>query len=149
MVNGASDNNPERTVLLPSNEVEEHTDTETTWTRARSRYLPPHHVLPIALIAALAMSSTAATGYYAYATLLCKDAQHCDDNEARKYAKFVATTVSISNILGMVALGPLQSISRVHQKLGLLLWLMTRSMSAVMLLLGGMIICDLQECHKI
>jgi hypothetical protein len=127
----------ETTALLPSDEREEHADTEATWTSRKSRQLPPHRVLPIAFLAALAMSSTAATGYYAYATLLCKDARHCDGDEAREYAKFVAATVSVSNILGMIALGPLQSISRVHRKLGLLLWLLTRSMSAVMLLVGG------------
>ena len=126
--------------LLSNALYDEHEDAQATFTHlngSKSRYPQLHHVLPIAFLAALAMSSTAATGYYAYATLLCKDARHCNGDEARTYKKFIATTISVSNVLGMIALGPLQKISRSHRKLGLLLWLLTRSMNAVMLLLGG------------
>lgn len=127
--------------LLPHDQNEQHESTQaTSVVRSNQPYLVPYLVLPIAFLAALAMSSTAATAYYTYATLLCKDARHCDGEEASRYAKFIATAVSISNILGLIALGPLQRISRNHQKLGLLLWLLTRSTSPVMLLLGGKII---------
>lgn len=94
-------------------------------------------VLPVALLAALAMSSTAATSYFAYATLLCKDPAHCEGNEKSRYAGTVAITAAVANIMGMMALGHLQKISMRNSKLSLLLWMITRSMSAVMLLLGG------------
>jgi hypothetical protein len=97
----------------------------------------PYYVLPVALLGALAMSSTAATAYYAYATLLCRDPQHCEGAETTRYATFVASTVAVSNILGMVALGPLQQMSKSHSKLGLMVWLLVRSLSPTMLLLGG------------
>jgi hypothetical protein len=83
------------------------------------------------------MSSTAATAYYTYATLLCKDATHCEGNERKQLAGFVTIATTVSNVLGMLALGPLQRLSRTRLKLGLLLWIAFRSMSAVMLLFGG------------
>ncbi|KAH7303237.1 hypothetical protein B0I35DRAFT_333669, partial [Stachybotrys elegans] len=92
--------------------------------------------LPIALVAALAMASTAATAYFAYATLLCKDPRHCSDTEMSRYAGFVAAVTCISNLLGILALGPLQSIAAANRHLGLLIWMLCRPMSAVMLLLG-------------
>ncbi|KAF2276640.1 uncharacterized protein EI97DRAFT_397398 [Westerdykella ornata] len=96
----------------------------------------PEHVLPIALLASLAMASTAATSYYAYATLLCRDPAHCRGDEKSRYAGTVAVAVSAANVFGILALGHLQKLSVSNQKLGLLLWMGTRSMSAVMLLLG-------------
>ncbi|KAF2179238.1 MFS general substrate transporter [Zopfia rhizophila CBS 207.26] len=96
----------------------------------------PEYILPLALFAALAMASTAATEYFAYATLLCKDPRQCEGGETSKYAGFIAAATSVANILGMLALGPLQKLSTINRKLGLLLWMCCRSMSAVMLLLG-------------
>ncbi|KAI0445783.1 major facilitator superfamily domain-containing protein [Xylaria telfairii] len=96
----------------------------------------PQYVLPIALLAALAMASTAATSYFAFATLLCKDPQHCQGDETVKYAGFVAIATSTANILGMSSLGHLQKLSTTNRRLGLLLWMVCRSMSAVALLAG-------------
>ncbi|KAI0886473.1 major facilitator superfamily domain-containing protein [Annulohypoxylon maeteangense] len=95
----------------------------------------PERVLPIALLASLAMASTAATALFAYATLLCKDPQHCRDDETRRYSSFAAGAISISNIVGMLALGYLQKAAA-KGKLGLMLWMVARSMSVVMLLVG-------------
>lgn len=97
----------------------------------------PEYVLPIALLAALAMASTAATSFYAYATLLCGDPANCKGNEKSRFAGTVAVTSSIANILSMLALGHLQKLCKTNHKAGLLIWLLTRSMSAVMLVLGG------------
>jgi len=110
----------EITPLLSNASYEEHEGAQATFTHqngSKLRYPQPHHVLLIAFLAALAISSTAATGYYAYATLLCKDARHCNGDEARTYKKFIAATISISNVPGMIALGPLQKISRSHRNL--------------------------------
>lgn len=94
-------------------------------------------LLPVALLVALAMASTSATAYFAYAALLCKDPRRCQSREAGRYAGFVAASTSIANVLGLCTLGYLQKLAITHRKRGLLLWMMCRSMSAVMLLLGG------------
>ncbi|KAI0176005.1 major facilitator superfamily domain-containing protein [Hypoxylon sp. FL1284] len=97
--------------------------------------LVPEYVLPMALLVSLAMASTAATAFFAYATLLCKESQKCRDDETRRFAGFVAGATSISNIVGMLALGHLQKIAS-SGKSGLVLWMIARSMSVVMLLVG-------------
>lgn len=107
------------------------TGTETTQVN-----IEPGRVLPLALLASLAMASTAATTLFAYAALLCKDSQHCGENETSRYAGFVAGATSISNIIGMAALGYLQKVAA-KGRAGLVLWLVCRSMSIVMLLVGG------------
>lgn len=100
-------------------------------------YLSPPWVLPLALVAALAMSSTAATAYFAYATLLCSNATRCEEEESAEFARSIAFATSVANILGILALGPLQRLTRTRLKLGLLSWLAVRSMSAMMLLIGS------------
>ncbi|RYO97159.1 hypothetical protein DL765_011328 [Monosporascus sp. GIB2] len=101
-----------------------------------SQEFVPEYALPVALLAALAMASTSATAYFAYATLLCRDPRHCESGETSRYAGFVAAATCIANILGISALGYLQRLAATSRKLGLLLWMLCRSMSAVMLLLG-------------
>ncbi|KAI1824921.1 major facilitator superfamily domain-containing protein [Xylaria intraflava] len=101
-----------------------------------NRDFAPQYVLPIPLLTALAMASTAATSYYAFATLLCKDPQRCKGQETVTYAGFIATATATANILGMSALGHLQKLSATNRRLGLLLWMVCRSMSAVALLVG-------------
>lgn len=98
---------------------------------------PTKRILPIALFTALAMASTAATAYYAYASILCRDPKNCEDMEISEYAKAVAGATFIANIIGLAALGYLQRLSNTNQKLGLLLWVLCRAMSPVMLLAGG------------
>jgi hypothetical protein len=97
----------------------------------------PEYILPIPLLTSLAMASTSATAYFAYATLLCKDPQHCEGSEISRYAGFIAGATCIANLLGMSALGFLQQLMTTNRKLGLLLWMLCRSLSATMLLLGG------------
>lgn len=98
---------------------------------------PTKRVLPIALLAALAMASTAATAYYAYASILCRDPKNCEDMEISEYAKAVAGATFVANTLGLAALGYLQKLSNTNRKLGLVLWVLCRAMSPVMLLAGG------------
>ncbi|KAF2729066.1 MFS general substrate transporter [Polyplosphaeria fusca] len=98
--------------------------------------IAPNRVLPVPLIAALAMASSAATAYFAYATLLCKDATKCQNEEFRSYAGSVAAATAVANLLGVATTGTLQALLTRHQQFGLLLWLGVRSMSTVMLLLG-------------
>jgi hypothetical protein len=98
---------------------------------------PPEYLLPVALLAALAMSSTAATAYYAYAKLLCRDASNCHDKETSRYAGSVAVATAIANLLGIITLGYLQSLAATNSRLALMAWLACRSMSAAMLLVGG------------
>ena len=98
------------------------------------------HVLPIALLAALAMASTAATAYFAYATLLCKDPTHCQDSETGAFAVLVAVATCVATLFGMLVLGHLQKLSMANPEAGLLLWIICRSMSVVMLILGGKVI---------
>lgn len=129
----------ETTALLHDAEGDENTphsplkDAKVT----EQQDFDPQYVLPIALLAALAMASTAATSYFAFATLLCKDPQHCQGDETVKYAGFVAIATCTANILGMSSLGHLQKLSTTNRRLGLLLWMVCRSMSAVALLAGG------------
>ncbi|KAF2014419.1 hypothetical protein BU24DRAFT_423375 [Aaosphaeria arxii CBS 175.79] len=103
---------------------------------SRTTYLPPVLVLPLALLSALALSSTSATAYYTYATLLCKDATHCKGQETNRFAGYVAVATAISNILGIASLGPLQRITKTKLKLGLTFWITIRSMSPMMLFVG-------------
>lgn len=98
--------------------------------------LVPEYGLPVSLLAALAMASTAATTYFAYSTLLCKNPRHCVDGETSRFASAVAFTVCASNTLGLAALGILQRFAT-NRRLGLVLWMLCRSMNAVMLLIGG------------
>jgi len=97
----------------------------------------PFSVLPIAFLTALGMAATATTSIYAYASLLCKNPTHCQKSERNLYAGSVALAVSIANLCSLLALGPLEKLSRTHRKLGLVLWILCRSMSVVMLALGG------------
>jgi hypothetical protein len=99
--------------------------------------IAPEYFLPIAFIAAVAMASTSATSYYAYATILCSDPRHCEGAETSRYASLVAISTCIANMLGMSALGYLQKLVILNQKRGMLLWMLCRSMSAVMLFVGG------------
>jgi hypothetical protein len=93
--------------------------------------------LPVALFAALAMASTAATALYAYGTLLCKDPIHCKDSERNAYAGAVALATFLANLCGLLLLGFLEKLSRRNRKAGLALWVIGRSMSVIVLALGG------------
>lgn len=101
-----------------------------------SREISPGYVLPVALLAALAMASTAATAYVAYAQLLCRGPANCGGDEVAKYASFVAVAQGAANILGLSALGYLRRLMAKNRRVGLIMWMFCRSLSAVMLLLG-------------
>jgi hypothetical protein len=118
------------------NNVSPHNPNHTAVPTKQDVEFAPEYVLPIALLAALAMASTAATAYFAYATLLCENPRHCKDGETSRYAGFVAGATCIANVFGMLALGYLQKLA-MNSRLGLMLWMICRSMSAVMLLVGG------------
>lgn len=94
-------------------------------------------VLPVAFLAALAMSATAASSIFAYANLLCKIPTDCHESERNLYAGAVAVASCIANICGLVILGFLEKLSQNNNKVVLALWLWCRSMSVVMLALGG------------
>lgn len=126
----------EETTALLENEAGHVASPELTAGPTEQEFAS-EYALPVALLAALAMASTSATAYFAYATLVCKDPQHCEGGETSRYAGFVAGATCIANILGMSALGYLQKLATTNRKLGLLLWMLCRSMSAVMLLVGG------------
>ena len=94
-------------------------------------------VLPVPLLAALAMAATAATTIYAYADLMCKDATRCKDTERNSYARTVAVAMTIANICPLLTLGTMAKISKRSQKVGLVAWIVCRSMSVAVLALGG------------
>ncbi|KAH6666333.1 hypothetical protein B0J14DRAFT_201165 [Halenospora varia] len=96
----------------------------------------PVRLLPIALFAALAMAATAATQVYTYATLLCRDPQHCEAVEQHNFAGAVAATTSVANICSLLALGSFERASRRSHKKGLATWLIVRAMSVGALALG-------------
>jgi len=121
--------------LLPSDSSAPDIDIPNS--SRKDHLATPEYFLPIALFAALAMASTAATAYFAYATILCNDPQSCESTETSKYAGFVAASTCIANVLGMSALGRLQKLVISNRKRGLLFWILCRSMSTVMLLVGG------------
>jgi hypothetical protein len=97
----------------------------------------PAAVLPIALLSALAIAATAATQIHAYASLLCDDARHCNDDERRRFAGAVATATTLANGCALLAIRGFEAISKRHSKLGLAIWLVVRSMSVGALSLGG------------
>lgn len=98
---------------------------------------PYYKLLPLALLAALAIAATSATSVFAYASLLCRDPRHCGDDERGVYAGAVALATTLANICGLLLLGPLERISRKSQTRGLMLWLVCRSSSVLLLALGG------------
>lgn len=98
----------------------------------------PYQVLPLALLAALAMAATAATTIFAYARLLCKVPTHCRDAERNLYAGAVAAATCMANTCGLLLLGVLERLSRQNYKNALLVWFSLRSMSVVMLAIGCM-----------
>ncbi|KAI0468892.1 major facilitator superfamily domain-containing protein [Xylaria cf. heliscus] len=127
----------ETTALLHGTEAENTQYSSPKDTKITAQHdFNPQYVLPIALLSALAMASTAATSYFAFATLLCKDPRHCKGDETVKYAGFVAVAACTANILGMSSLGHLQKLLTMNRRLGLLLWMVCRSMSAIVLLVG-------------
>lgn len=93
--------------------------------------------LPVALLAALAMAFTAATSYFAYASLLCDDPKDCSGDESGRFAGLVAAATWGANIVGMSALGILQRLVIDNYKRGMLIWVACRSMSVLVLLFGG------------
>lgn len=96
--------------------------------------LVPEYVLPIAFLASFTMISTETTAYIAYA--ICKEPQHCIGNETSHYAGFVAGATYISNNISIVAVGYFQKLVT-EGKRGLMLWMFSRSMTVVMMLVGG------------
>jgi hypothetical protein len=127
--------NSETTALLQNATNDPNTEHHTSLPPKNA--VAPEYFLPIAFIAAVAMASTSVTSYYAYATILCSDPRHCEGAETSRYASLVAISTCIANMLGMSALGYLQKLVISNQKRGLLLWMLCRSMSAVMLFVGG------------
>lgn len=101
-----------------------------------SRDASPFKILPLALLAALAMGATAATTIFAYASLLCKDPARCRKSEQNVYAGAVAAATCAANICGLLLLGTLERLSKKNDRAGLALWFSLRSMSVVMLLIG-------------
>jgi hypothetical protein len=94
-------------------------------------------VLPLSLLASLAMAITSATTIFAYAELICDDPAHCRESESNAYAAAVATAVCISNICGTLTLGPLERLVKKNQKAGLMIWLLFRASSVAVLAVGG------------
>ncbi|KAI0419769.1 hypothetical protein F5X98DRAFT_333914 [Xylaria grammica] len=96
----------------------------------------PAAVLPIALISALAVAATAATQIYAYESMLCKDAHHCDDSERRAFAASVAIATAVANVCALLSIRMFEALGKDHLRLGLGIWLLVRSLSVVALALG-------------
>ena len=111
--------------------------TQAQQPRAWLENAPQILIVPIALLTALGMAATAASTVFAYAKLLCKDPTHCKDSERNAYAGSVAIASMIANGCALLALGPLERSFRKARILGLLLWIVLRSMSVVALALGG------------
>ncbi|KAI1647340.1 uncharacterized protein F4817DRAFT_105737 [Daldinia loculata] len=95
-----------------------------------------YYVLPIAFIAAFAISATSASTVYAYASILCTDPTHCEDNERNRYAGAVAIATTLSNSISIVAICLLRQWAETNPKLGLCLWLICRGLSVIVLSVG-------------
>lgn len=83
------------------------------------------------------MAATAATSVFAYAFLLCDIPTECKNSERSSYAGVVATAICIANVCGLLVLGSMENLSKRNHKIGILLWLLCRSLSIVVLALGG------------
>ena len=116
-------------------------DTASDASVTDSSQISPLAVLPLALLAALAIAATAATTIFAYATLLCRDPTHCQDAEQNLYAGAVAVATIVANMSALVVLGPLEKLSKINGKAGLILWLVCRTMSVTVLAFGGKPLC--------
>ncbi|KAI1421998.1 hypothetical protein F5Y12DRAFT_765123 [Xylaria sp. FL1777] len=96
----------------------------------------PASALPIALLSALAVAATAATQIYTYANLLCKDAQHCNDSESRKFAASVAVATAVANVCALFSIRGFEALCKRYTRVGLAIWLLVRSFSVIALALG-------------
>ncbi len=110
-------------------------------------YSPGVMILPLAFTSALAMAATAATSIFAYATLLCKSPKQCTDHERNVYAGGVAVSTAVANVCGLLAVGPLERLSRRSRRGGLGAWIVIRSMSVIALALGGMVFYHTRVCQ--
>ncbi|KAI0143694.1 hypothetical protein GGR57DRAFT_518171 [Xylariaceae sp. FL1272] len=96
----------------------------------------PASVLPIALLSALALAATAVTQIYTYATMLCKDAHHCNESESRMFAASVAIATTVANACALFPVGFFEALCKRHTRLGLGTWITIRSFSVISLVLG-------------
>ena len=132
----------ERTRLLPTDgERQQQTAASISNSALEHRVAKgenclPVTILPLSLLAALAMAATAATTIFAYADLICKDPKDCQHEERNMYAGAVAAATCAANIGSMLALGTLERLSKKNYKVSLILWFALRSMSVAMLLIG-------------
>ena len=97
----------------------------------------PKLVLPIPFLAAVGVAGVAATTVFAYAVLLCKNPTECENDERTAYSTTVAAASLIGNVAALIMLGPMEKLIAKDKRMGLVLWLVFRSMSIVVLALGG------------
>ena len=102
-----------------------------------ARGFAPELVLPIPFLAAVGVAATAATTVFAYAVLLCKDPTRCESDERAAYSTTVVTASLIGNVAALLMLGPMEKLVAKDKRSGLLVWLVFRSMSIIVLALGG------------
>ena len=95
-------------------------------------------ILPLALLSGLGMSFTAATSVRAWAQIFCEDPRHCKNSESQAFAGGIAIASVCANVAALLSLGPLERLSRRGFALGILFWLVIRTMSPLALILGGM-----------
>ena len=94
-------------------------------------------VIPFALLASLAIAVTSATTVFAYASLICRDPDHCRDAESSDYAAAVAVAVFLANVAGTFALGPLGQLVTRYRERAMWVWIICRAASVAVLALGG------------
>ncbi|OJJ45952.1 hypothetical protein ASPZODRAFT_167648 [Penicilliopsis zonata CBS 506.65] len=90
-------------------------------------------LLPIALLASLGITATAATSVFAYAYLLCADPTHCQNEERAAYAGTLALATTVANVCAILAVGPLHLLGRRNAVASLLLWFGARGASVAVL----------------
>ena len=92
----------------------------------------------MAFVGGFCIAGTVAAIMFVYSSLICADHARCDRREKETYAKTVAAATTVTNVLGVVLLGPVQHVGRWKRQAGLALWLMARGSSLVFFLLASM-----------
>jgi hypothetical protein len=129
----------EETSLLGTNEPTRHS---SSFLRFFAQERKPHlttRILPLALVGGFGIAGTVAAIMSVYMYLVCEDAKQCRKKGKKEdLAKTVATATTVTNVLSLLLLGPVQRVGRRSRRAGLGLWLTARGMSLSVFLVAGM-----------
>lgn len=91
----------------------------------------------VAFLGTFGMTAAAASSVFVFAHIICKDSSACDSDERAAFSRLLAIATTIANVCAIVAIQPLNLISKNRPKGVLLLWLACRGSSVGLIWLAG------------